>query len=167
MINVEFDDVPKEVIPIIKSLHDKYINWFPCWMQTVTYQFKSQKEDNEGTVAENYTSYPYRRVHINIFANFLQIDEKYREEVFVHELCHSFSGLIAIPVFDIIAKLIDDDKFRAIMTEELTEKFEGFTQDLAYSVLQYMRQVDKLKENLKQGIKNENKKSQDEGKNSV
>lgn len=135
MVKTEFENFPKELLNSVKSLHEKYEHWFPKWVQTVTYNYKIIKDDGEAVVAENYTSFPYRRVCINVFSNFLVAADEYREEVFVHEIFHTFSGLFTVPMFDIITKLIENEHFRDILLDELTEKVEGFTQDLTHSLL--------------------------------
>ena len=150
MLNIEFENFPNELIPVIQKLHDKYSMWYPKWVQTITYEYRHLKTDNEDTVAENYTSYPYRRIHINIFSTFLVTKDKYREEIFIHELFHSFSGVFTIPAYDIIEKLIEDEKFKHIIISELMERVEGFTQDLAYSLNNF---INNNNENPKQEIK--------------
>lgn len=152
MVNIEFDGIPEELVGGIEKFHNKYINFFPKWVQTVTYSYKHSKEDSPNTVAENYTSYPYRRILINIYSNYVSSKAKYREEVFIHEMVHSFSGIFAIPAFNIVDKLIKDEDSKQIILEELVEKVEAFTQDMAFSILTEADKTNTIIEDLTKQI---------------
>lgn len=158
-IRVEFDNVPNEIAGIIKELHEEFKVYYPKWAQTVSYSYRNQKEDSEQTVAENYTSYPYRRVAINIYSNFLHGKEDYRREVFLHEVLHTVTGVFTVPVFDIVEKLIKDEDCKHIVLNELVDKVESFTQDLTYCVLNHYAAIKEKEADFRSLAEAKSKKS--------
>lgn len=124
-------DWPDEILPTIKQLAQEF-QWFvPLWCQRATIIYSPNYEDPMTCQLQN----EYRLIRLRVGPSLLDDTPAHRRETFIHELIHGFLLPFNDYACDSIERALPDDenpKLKSVILEELRERNEQATQDLAF-----------------------------------
>ena len=131
------DDWPDEVLPTIRALADEFQWLVPPWCQHITVIWSPANEN----AMDCQLNSDYRIIRLRVGPSFFDDQPKHRKECFVHELIHGFIQPHDDYAQDAINHILPDDenpKLKSVVLEELRERNEQVTQDLAFCLTQYL-----------------------------
>jgi hypothetical protein len=136
-------DVPEDVRPGILRALEKNMDFVPNWCEEIQIRWsRNEEEADEHQVTAAYAStfFDYRYAVITICPSFLDEDEAGRESIVRHELFHPFYAPLVKFMRDVLnAVFPKDTPEKKIYLEQIREKYEGATQDLATAIGKFQR----------------------------
>lgn len=130
----------KNIEPEIeRRIRDALTPWLwlvPGWVQRISVLVKDGGKKHSAQVKINYD---YRTVKLTVYSAWLTQSGADRQENLVHELVHIPLALLNDFAVDKIDLLVPHDKneaFNASLQEDLRERHEAATQDLAHSIFE-------------------------------
>lgn len=128
----------KDIQPEIeRQIRDALAPWLwlvPGWVQRLSVLVKDGGKKHSALVKINYD---YRTVKLTVFSAWLTQSEADRQECFVHELVHIPLALLndfAVDKIDLLCPHDKNEAFNASLQEDLRERHEAATQDLAKAI---------------------------------
>lgn len=142
---VFLSDVPYDIRPGIIRALEKNMDLVPGWCEEVQIRWarsEEEAEENQVTAAYSSTYFDYRYAVITICPSFLDEDEEGRENMVRHELLHPFHSPLVKFIRDILnAVYPESTPEKKIYLEQIREKYEGATQDLATAIGRLQRKL--------------------------
>jgi hypothetical protein len=133
------DDFPKELKPVIVEYIHRYAWLLPAWCSDLHIVYRTVKDKNPDVAAELTSEESYRNAVMVIYAGFLTQDDKRRRKIIVHEMIHitvNPLGDFALRAIRNLAPDKDEPKLNAVLQDELTERWEAVTEDLANIIVE-------------------------------
>lgn len=135
------NDIPPAVLTEIKNALEPW-NWVvPVWCERVFVGWNDEAH-SENFSAHTNVEYPYRWARITFYPCFLRQNDPAKDAL--HELIHIplyvASGWMKETIRTLVAEN-DAPKFRKVLLEELTERVEAATEDLASRIISRERQA--------------------------
>ena len=144
------NDIPPELDSEIR----KYLlpmEWLlPPWCQRCNVGYGEYNADNVDAAICANVSYRYRTMTLTFFLGWLESDSNRRLDMVVHDLIHSSTCILADYVRDEIKRLLPKDeapKYHSAILNELEERHESMTQDLAHVITQRLLATEYSQEN--------------------
>jgi len=132
-------NIPAEVLPAIKKVLLPLDWMLPGWAQHCFIHYCIDDED--GHTASADVSYEYRFIHVNLYPQWLTLDEEYRIETLVHELIHSMTMILFSYTEQTVQALTKDQELlKEAILEEMKNRHESMTQDLTWVIRGLMKQ---------------------------
>lgn len=120
----------------------------PPWCQKCHVFYSDDGRDtnlqNEAAIAAN-NDYAYRRLSLTFYPCFLTHTPQEQYEMCVHDLLHASTCLLADYAREELERLLPKDeapKYRAALMEELRQRHEAMTQDLAWVICRKIAKPD-------------------------
>lgn len=132
-------DIPASVLTEIQKSLEPWVWVVPTWCERVFVGW------NDEAHAENFSAhtnveYPYRWARITFYPSFLRQNDMAKDAL--HELIHIplyvMSGWMKETIRTLVAEN-DALKFRKVLLDELTERVEAATEDLASRLISQKR----------------------------
>lgn len=148
MILTYAQDIPSDLLPLIKERVDTVKDLFPDWCLNVVVMYSS--DNPHGYVLSCNSEYGYRFIQLHVYDLFFN-DLDWRHSL-IHEIMHAYFAPHTSQIWAIIKLLGPEDKLGDYIDHQLTQSEESVAQDLATFAM-------KLTKNYQKGIIpiNENK----------
>lgn len=138
---------PKDLEKDFRLYMKKYEQRLPSWSKKFSFIWVPVSlEDNEDTLLRIEMQKEYKSSNIYAYPIILSRDDK--ESIFLHELCHTYTG----PLFSYIHNLIqillpapDHEQFQQHLLEELRLLNESCTEDLTDVIEEMTQEIELLK----------------------
>jgi hypothetical protein len=143
MLDIQWHvQVPKEMRATIEPIIERYRWLIPQWVYQFKVSFYSTKTDEKG-VPDNalaciYVNDEYRSATLEVFADWLDGNEKTRRYNIIHELCHLYTCLPGNFFNRFLDNLYPESERLVaynLARDEYRRLAEQATQDLAWSLL--------------------------------
>lgn len=128
--------IQPEIVEQIDAALQPWLWLVPGWVQRLSVLVKDGGKKRSAQVKINYD---YRTVKLTVFSAWLTQSDADRQENLVHELVHIPLALLNDFTVDKIDLLCPHDKneaFNASLQEDLRERHEAATQDLAHRIFE-------------------------------
>jgi len=123
------NNLPKEMRSIFKKAIDKYSELVPTWCHVI--YVKLEDVDEDGSPAHIQVQERYREATITLSTAILSEEPKERiDRIILHEIIHILIDPLATVAQRVIAKTIENEKFKGWAEGQLEEKEEAVIQDL-------------------------------------
>lgn len=143
MLDIEWHaQMPPEMRATIEPIIERYQWLIPQWVYQFRVSFYSTKTDENGqaenALAQIYVNDEYRSATLEIFADWLDGNEKTRRYNIVHELCHLYTclpGNFFNRFVDAVYPEVDKGPAYRLAKDEHRRLAEQATQDLAWALV--------------------------------
>lgn len=141
-MKITWDNSLHEAEKIEIEKHLMQWNWLiPKWCLDFTVYTMA---DEQNVAAKMITDFTYRRITLEVHANWFTESDYEKGYMLVHEMIHGFINPVKSYSYDMIEQLCpkeEADKFNKVLHAGLTEKNEGITQDFAKAIYDRFNQV--------------------------
>lgn len=127
-------DIELEIRDAIDVALTPWLWLVPGWVQRISVLFKDGRQKHSAQVKIDYD---YRTVKLTVYSAWMNQSEADRQENLVHELVHIPLALIndfAVDKIDLLCPHDKNEAFNASLQEDLRERHEAATQDLAKAI---------------------------------
>ena len=125
---------PKDLAELIKPIFDE-LDWLvPSWAEEVIIHHTPTDADIDASCEINYGG---RFITISIHPLFFETNSEDRFITLIHELVHGFGKVFADYSRTVIKQILsdeDDTRLMDLILNEMYERNEAMTQDLAYAI---------------------------------
>ncbi len=135
------EHIPKEILPVIQGLLEKYSYLVPGWAQEIRIYWQSSSPAREDILSgQTLGSTAYRWAQLTICPGFLEESDADREDTIVHELVHVLLWPLS-SIYDQMLQYLDDqpDRVKDFIMAQLTERVEGATVDTTTAILKAVK----------------------------
>jgi hypothetical protein len=130
-------DWPEEILPTIEALSQEFQWLVPLWCHVVTVTWRPDIDAAMDCELEA----DYRRFRLRVGADFFDDSPDHRRQCFIHELLHGFILPLESYATDSVERLLpddDDNRLKDVILEEIRERNEQVTEDLAFCLNQWL-----------------------------
>ncbi len=130
-------DWPEEILPTVEALANEFQWLIPAWCHVVTVIWIPDLDSAMTCELEA----DYRRFRLRVGGNFLDDTPEHRRGCFIHELLHGFILPLEAYATDSINRVLPDDednRLKDVILEEIRERNEQVTEDLAFCLNQWL-----------------------------
>lgn len=129
-------DIEPEIQQQIDAALTPWLWLVPGWVQRLSVIFKDGGKNKSVQIE---IKHDYRTVKLTVFSAWLNQPDADRQENFVHELVHIPMSLLydfAVDKIDLLCPHDRNEAFNASLQEDLRERHEAATQDLAKAIFE-------------------------------
>lgn len=120
---------------------EKYLWLFPKWVLVLNVNLWDAVDAEYGELANALLHYDYRMVTISFTTAWLDRSEVVKEQAVIHEIVHSYFGILADYArsnFDLLCDKNEAPRYNQSLQNELSVRHESATQDLAFTIYELM-----------------------------
>lgn len=132
-------DIPVSVLTEIQKSLEPWAWIVPAWCERVFVGWNDDPDGSDHSATTN-VEYPYRWARVTFYPCFLKQDDAAKDAL--HELIHIPLYVASGWMRETLRTLVpesDAPKFRKVLLEELTERIEAATEDLASRIIHHQR----------------------------
>jgi hypothetical protein len=132
------ENIPKEILQEVKDKLTKFEDVIPGWASDIRVYWRGESSGNKPISGEAAGDLAYRTGSIVFCPAFLEEKDADRDDTAVHELVH----ILISPLVNFYHHLLNylpeqDEKVKAFIEEQFSEKIEGVTVDVTNAILKF------------------------------
>ncbi len=138
-IQYDLAKCPKELVPVLTALVERYAWLLPDWCSELHVTFDDTEE--KGGIARTNVYYQYRNVFMHFYPGLFQEADRSRRLCVAHEYCHALNAPLADFAYDSLKQVVKDETLLQVLKDAYTKQNEAVVSDMANVIIEMEDQL--------------------------